>query len=80
MGANGLLTAKSPATVSTSQAPGAIAISPDGMYVYVTVEGQSGSHNGAILQFSVGPGGVLLPNTPASVPDDSVPYDIGGEP
>jgi DNA-binding beta-propeller fold protein YncE len=62
VGANGTLTAKSPADVPSNGAAFALAVSPDGKSVYVTNVG------GTVSQYDVGAGGALTPKTPASVP------------
>lgn len=52
-------------TVAGSE-PTVVAVSPDGKNVYV-VDRNGGVAAGAVLQYDVGQGGVLLPKTPASV-------------
>jgi DNA-binding beta-propeller fold protein YncE len=59
----GRLTAKSPATVATGAGPDAIAVTPDGMSVYVA---DTGTH--LVSQYSVNPlTGDLIPKSPATV-------------
>jgi DNA-binding beta-propeller fold protein YncE len=70
VGAGGALTAKSPATVSLPVVfpvfptvfPSAVAVSPDGLSVYVTGQGR-------VYQFDVGAGGALTAKSPAQLPD-----------
>ena len=64
VGAGGALS-KVGTTVAGSE-PTFVAVSPDGRNVYV-VDRNGGLVAGAVLQYDVGSGGVLLPKTPASV-------------
>ncbi|MGA9859294.1 MAG: beta-propeller fold lactonase family protein [Solirubrobacteraceae bacterium] len=64
VGAGGKLS-KVGTTVAGSE-PTFVAVSPDGKNVYV-VDRNGGIAAGAVLQYDVGSGGVLLPKTPASV-------------
>ena len=54
VGGTGLLTAQSPATVTTGNAPDSVVVSPDGKYVYVLNSGDSN-----ITGFSIGSTGAL---------------------
>lgn len=64
VGAGGTLS-KVGTTVAGSE-PTFVAVSPDGKNVYV-VDRNGGIAAGAVLQYDVGSGGVLLPKTPTSV-------------
>jgi 6-phosphogluconolactonase (cycloisomerase 2 family) len=67
VGAGGGLTPDAPATVSAGSGPRSIVVSPSGKSVYVLDYGtQPGS--GSIAQFTVGAGGELSADSPASVP------------
>ena len=61
VGAGGVLSPKSPATVATGTSPFGVAVSPDGGSVYVT------NLPSSVSQYDVGPGGVLSPKSPATV-------------
>lgn len=57
VGSNGTLTPLSPATVNTTAEPETLAVSPDGMNVYVASQGSIGS--GAVSVYGVGSAGTL---------------------
>jgi DNA-binding beta-propeller fold protein YncE len=65
VGAGGMLTPDSTATVAAGYSPVAVAVSPNSRYVYVT----DGSADGArgVLQYTVGAGGMLSPHSAATV-------------
>lgn len=67
LGAGGLLTALTPATVKSEAAPVGIAVSPDGKSVYVA------AFDGGVSQYDVGAGGLLTAKTPAGVPAGTNP-------
>jgi DNA-binding beta-propeller fold protein YncE len=77
IGAGGLLSPKSPATVATGGFPAAFSIvaSPDGRSVYV-----ANNVGHTISQYTVGLGGVLVPKTPATVPAGAGPVGIAVSP
>ena len=75
-GAGGALTAKSPASVTTPSNPLGIAVSQDGRSVYVADVGDAPNQLGDVLQFDVGPDGVLAFKAPSSVPADNTPDGI----
>ena len=65
IGAGGLLTAKSSATVAAATTPLGVAVSPDGKSVYVAT---SGGMPTSVRQYDVGAGGALTAKSPATVP------------
>jgi DNA-binding beta-propeller fold protein YncE len=69
----GTLQPDSTAVAKTGGSPQAVAISPNGQYVYVTDEG-------GVSQFSVGSGGMLARDTPAEVAAGSTPTGISVSP
>jgi DNA-binding beta-propeller fold protein YncE len=71
-GADGALSAKSPATVTAGADPFGVAISPDGRSVYVSDAGFAGT----VLQYTVGAGGTLTPKSPAAVAAGRFPLGI----
>ena len=58
VGAGGVLSPKTPATVAAGVTPFGVAVSPDGKSVYVT------NANQIVSQYDVGAGGALAPKTP----------------
>lgn len=81
IGAGGNLTAKSPASVSTSKPPHALAISPEGESLYGASYGDWGSQGaGYATQYTVGPGGVLAPKSPEAVPTGPIPNALAVSP
>ena len=70
-GAGGVLALKSPATVTTGNLAGPIAVSPNGKSVYI---GNAGDDT--ISQFSVDAGGKLSVKSPATVPAGDFPADL----
>ena len=75
---SGVLTALSPATVSTASSapsPVNITIDPTGQYAYVTSDTTN-----AIAQFSIGSNGALTPLSPAAVTTAALPYSISIDP
>jgi 6-phosphogluconolactonase (cycloisomerase 2 family) len=63
-------------TVKTGQAPDAIAVAPNGRYVYVADQFGSGSGGGAISQYTVGSGGRLTPDHTPAVASGNQPDGI----
>jgi DNA-binding beta-propeller fold protein YncE len=83
IGANGTLSPKSPATLSTGDIPGAVAVSADGRSVYITGRPPYDPTNpvqGYVLQFDVGSGGALSPKSPATVPVGGLVADVAVNP
>jgi DNA-binding beta-propeller fold protein YncE len=76
-GADGTLSPKSPPTVPTGTNPFELAVTPDGLSVYVT---DSGLPQGAVLQYSVGADRTLTPKTPPAVPAGADPLGIAVSP
>jgi DNA-binding beta-propeller fold protein YncE len=74
IGASGLLSPKSPATLPAGDFPEGVTAGPDGS-VYVANEG-----DGTISQFSRGAGGVLVPKSPAIVATPSAPREMAIDP
>jgi DNA-binding beta-propeller fold protein YncE len=70
IGAGGLISPKSPATLPAGNFPEGVTAGPDGS-VYVANEGDA-----TISQFSRGAGGVLVPKSPATVPAPSGPREM----
>ena len=75
----GGLSPLSPFTVPAGSEPFRIAVSPDGRSVYVTNPG-GGTVPGTLSQYTVGPGGVLTPKTPATVAAGSIPIGVALSP
>jgi 6-phosphogluconolactonase (cycloisomerase 2 family) len=67
--ADGTLSPKTPAVVATPGAPLAIAVSPDGLSLYVTV-------HAALAEYTINPDGTLSPKTPASAATGANPNSI----
>jgi streptogramin lyase len=61
--------------IATGSTPFGVAVSPDGKSVYVTNGGA-----GSISQYSVLPGGTLVPKSPATVPAGGQPFGIAVTP
>ncbi len=78
IGTGGLLSPKTPATVEPAVGDnvGNVAISPDGSSVYATSDGSCSGKGGNILQYSVGAGGVLSPDSPAAVAVGTNPFGL----
>jgi DNA-binding beta-propeller fold protein YncE len=75
VGAGGVLTPMTPASVSAGSGPAGIAVSPNGQNVYVTdYVGDD------VSQFTVGAGGVLTPMTPATVAAGTGPHAVAVSP
>jgi DNA-binding beta-propeller fold protein YncE len=70
----GVLTPDRPATVKAGFAPHAIAVSPNGQYVYVVNGNTNGPH--AISQYSIGKKGVLKPDAVPTAPSGDQPENI----
>jgi DNA-binding beta-propeller fold protein YncE len=71
VGAGGILSPKSPPTVTAGATPVGVAISPDGTSVYVT---NVGSFN--VSQYDVGSSGALVPKSPATVAAGRFPFGV----
>jgi DNA-binding beta-propeller fold protein YncE len=80
VGSNGALAPKTPASIETPSNPLGVAVSPDGRNVYVADVGDSPDQLGDVLQFDVGPGGLLAFKTPSSVPADDRPDGVAISP
>ena len=65
VGADGTLTAMTPASVAGASAGTNIQVNASGTHLYMT-SGTSGSGN-VVLQYSIGANGALAPMTPAAV-------------
>jgi DNA-binding beta-propeller fold protein YncE len=76
VGAGGLLSPKTPATVESAPKPVGVAVSPDGRSVYVT----GGEVNGSVSQYDAGPGGALSPKVLARVPAGQEPVGVALSP
>jgi DNA-binding beta-propeller fold protein YncE len=75
----GGLSPLSPFTVPAGSRPFRLAVSPDGRSVYATNPGD-GAVPGTVSQYTVGPGGVLAPKTPATVAAGSFPIGVAVSP
>ena len=81
MGANGALTALTPATVPSELDPNSLAVDPLGKYLYVVnVKGATNTSNGSISQYTIGADGTLAPMTPASIDEGGAFTDIAVHP
>jgi DNA-binding beta-propeller fold protein YncE len=78
--ANGSLAPMTPETVAAGPQPYRIAIAPDGHSLYVTDEHfiveSPETREGSVSRFTIGPGGLLAPKTPAAVSAGSEPKGI----
>lgn len=75
MGADGSLSAMTPATVTTAASPFGMALTPDGQYAYV-----ASTAGYVVSQFSVGAGGSLAPLSPATLPGVGGPAVVAVDP
>lgn len=75
IGAGGLLSPMTTASVAAGTNPFDVAVSPDGRSVYVTNSG-----DGTVSQYSVGAGGTLTPKMPATVMAGSGPVAVAVSP
>ena len=75
VGAGGVLSPKSPATVAAGDVPGGVAVSPDGASVYVANHGRH-----SVSQYDVGAGGALTPKSPATVAAGANPAGVAVSP
>jgi hypothetical protein len=75
VGAGGMLSPKSPATVPGGPLPGEVAVSPDGLSAYVSNVAWA-----SVSQFDIGAGGALSPKSPAMVPAGDDPFGVAVSP
>ena len=69
-----------PFTVPAGSKPLHLAVSPDGRSVYVTNPGDGNPGEGTVSQYTVGPGGLLTPKTPATVAAGTLPLGVAVSP
>jgi YVTN family beta-propeller protein len=74
VGASGLLSALSPAFVTSSAGATQLAVSPDGKSIYVANKGKE------VSQYNIGAGGLLMPMSPPTVPAGTDAYGIAVAP
>lgn len=81
IGANGALTANSPASVPTEVDPNSLTVDPSGKYLYVVnLKGATNTSYGSISQYTIGADGTLAPMTPASLSEGGLFTDIAVHP
>ncbi len=81
IGADGALTADTPASVPCEVDPNRLAVDPAGKYLYaVNLKGGASNTGGSISQFTIGANGTLAPMTPATVAQGNGSTDIAVHP
>ncbi|MDQ6777550.1 MAG: lactonase family protein, partial [Actinomycetota bacterium] len=76
IGAGGMLSSLTPATVATGGSPSGVAVSPDGKSAYV-----ANSNGSTVSQFTIDPvSGALTPKTPATVATGLSPSGVAVSP
>ncbi len=71
VGADGTLSAMTPATVAAGSYPYRLSVDPTGRYAYVANAGDS-----TVSQYTIGPGGALSAMTPATAATGNTPYSV----